>query len=123
MVCNQIQNSDLRAQADEERISGGRLEMPVNEGVWPQKRAARTRKKKLAPAKEPKVLAYTLEEGRNYDVFGTHTSVKSVEYTGYKMIGRLVLYCFQKGSRLYKFSEVAVRQGGGIRDSGTGEEI
>lgn len=73
--------------------------------------------------KKPPVPAYALVIGRDYDVLGTHTSVKDAEYTGHEIIGRLVLYCFQQGKQPYKFSEYSVRTGGWIRESGTGEDI
>lgn len=84
------------------------------------KRTRKTYKKRNA---EPPIPVYVLVPGKNYDVSGMHTSVQDAEYTGHEIIGRLVLYCFQQGKQPYKFSEYAVRTGGGIWESETGAEI
>lgn len=71
----------------------------------------------------PPVPAYALVTGKKYDVSGMHTSVQDAEYMGHEIIGRLVLYCFRQEKQPYKFSEYAVRTGGGIWESDTGVEI
>lgn len=77
-------------------------------------------KKAVKPLKVPPVPAYTLDIGERYDVSDTHKSIQSAEYTGYEIIGRLVLYCFLRNGQPYKFSETAVKRGGWIRISADG---
>lgn len=130
MVRNQIQDRAPRAKADGESMPGfkpetqdNRLEVSAGAETQPQGQKKKLGTKKPAPDRGPVVPAYTLEKCRSYDISGTHTSVKSAEYTGYETIGRLVLYCFLSGEQPYRFSELSVLQGGGIQNSGTGEEV
>ena len=58
---------------------------------------------------------YKFEIGECYDVSDQHKSVWSAEYTGYEIIGRLILYCFMQDTQPYKFSEVALVRGGSTR--------
>lgn len=74
-------------------------------------------KKTAKTLKAPPVSAYTLDIGERYDVSDTRKSIRSAEYTGYEIIGRLVLYCFLRNGQPYKFSEPAVKRGGWIRIS------
>lgn len=84
------------------------------------KRTRKTYKKRNADLPVP---AYVLVTGKDYDVSGMHTSIQDAEYMGHEIIGRLVLYCFRQGKQPYKFSEYAIRTGGGIWESDTGVEI
>lgn len=92
---------------------------PENAGVLSKPVKKTSKKQKAAPP----VPAYVLVTGKDYDVSGTHTSVKDAEYAGHEIIGQLVLYCFRQGEQIYKFSEYSVRTGGWIRESGTGKKI
>lgn len=114
-------SSTLEMPGKEKAAGGlpdGRQDHVYRDGLKkPVKKPARRQK----PA--PPVPAYMLVIGQDYDVSGTHTSVQDVEYTGYEIIGRLILYCFRQGKQPYKFSEYAIRTGGGIWESSTGTEI
>ncbi len=107
MISNGVQNGIRKSQS-----RGTRRSMKDKEN---------TRKENIKKIpKSPPVPSYVLKTGKEYDVIGTHTSVRAVQYTGYETIGHLILYCFLKGNQPYKFSEIEIRKGGGIQESDTG---
>lgn len=110
MKCENMQYSAMEIQSCHEHKKG---EAPIGK---------KNVKKAAKPLKVPPVPAYTLDIGERYDVSDTHKSVRSAEYTGYEIIGRLILYCFLRDGQPYKFSEPTVKRGGWIRVSADASE-
>lgn len=121
MVSNDICRSTLEIPSRRKKTDIPQDKQQALENGNAVARPRKKTQKKQKPA--PPIPAYELVPGKDYDVLGTHTSINGAEYTGYEIIGQLVLYCFLQGTQQYKFSEYAVRMGGWIRESDTGVMI